>query len=72
MLMASLPLAAVIPGFFGIRYQDSTILYLAVGLLSWPIISLLLEGIFARIIGPSKLEIPHPKGPPELFDKGRR
>jgi hypothetical protein len=72
MLAAALPLAAMIPTLSGIRYQDNAILYLVAGLLSWPIISLLLSGIVARIIGPPKLEIPNPKGPPELFDKRHR
>jgi hypothetical protein len=58
MLAAALPLAAMIPTLFGIRYQDNAILYLAVGLLSWPVINVLLSGIVARIIGPPKLEIP--------------
>jgi hypothetical protein len=71
MWIGSLPVAAGIPYLFGIRYQDNTILYFAVGLLSWPVIRLLLTGIVARIIGPPKLEIPDPKGPPELFNKRR-
>jgi hypothetical protein len=58
MWIAALPLAAGIPYLFGIRYQANTILYLAVGLLSWPVINVLLSGIVARVIGPPKLEIP--------------
>jgi len=57
MLIVSLPLASVIPNLFGIRYHENTILFLAAGLVSWPIISLLLSGIVARIIGPPRLEI---------------
>jgi hypothetical protein len=57
MWVASLPLAALIPALFGIRYQDNPILYLAVGLLTWPVINVLLSGVVARIIGPPKIEI---------------
>jgi uncharacterized C2H2 Zn-finger protein len=70
--IASLPLAAVIPGLFGIRFQDNTIGFLLVTLLSWPAIRLPLLSIVARTFGPPKLEISYPKGTLELFDKRRR